>query len=283
MLEILKDKIFHEAIARWGIINQVFMVMEECGELLNVLAKAKRERSTPEEIITELADVSIMCDQMAHHFGKEAFLKEKERKLIRLKSRVFGEDVIELEPQVYHLLVTKICSHKCPLCCNNLYDLDKLPVITTEELANAHTVCITGGEPFYLGDRLVELCKKLRQQFSIKKLYVYSSGSHWNDLSLVDWRVLFNYIDGINIAPKSAYEWNTFSKLIMSSQFPQIINGERYSNRLYVFDDQWESWEITKCKQGFILPQNFQVIGRKWDKKFNTPPNEHFVRLPILY
>lgn len=92
MLEVVKDKIFHEAIAKWGIINQVFMVMEECGELLNVLAKAKRERATPEEIITELADVSIMCEQMAYHFGKEAFLKEKERKLERLKHRVFGKE-----------------------------------------------------------------------------------------------------------------------------------------------------------------------------------------------
>lgn len=85
------ENVFQEAISRWGIVNQVFMVMEECGELLNVLAKAKRERSTPEEIITELADVSIMCDQMAYHFGKEAFLNEKKRKLERLKKRVFGE------------------------------------------------------------------------------------------------------------------------------------------------------------------------------------------------
>lgn len=85
------DNVFHEAIQKWGIVNQVFMVMEECGELLNVLAKAKRERSTPEEIITELADVSIMCDQMAYHFGKKAFLDEKKRKLERLKKRVFGE------------------------------------------------------------------------------------------------------------------------------------------------------------------------------------------------
>ena len=36
-----KRSIFNDAINKWGIINQVFMVMEECGELLNVLAKAK--------------------------------------------------------------------------------------------------------------------------------------------------------------------------------------------------------------------------------------------------
>jgi hypothetical protein len=28
---------------------------------------------------------------------------------------------------------------------------------------------------------------------------------------------------------------------------------------------------------------NIDVIGRKWDITFNTPDNEHFARLPILF
>ena len=87
-----KRQIYNGALTRWGIINQVFMVMEECGELLNVLAKAKRERATKEEIITELADVSIMVEQMAFYYGEEDFIAEKERKLERLKHRVFDKE-----------------------------------------------------------------------------------------------------------------------------------------------------------------------------------------------
>ncbi len=83
-----KRSIFNDAINKWGIINQVFMVMEECGELLNVLAKAKRNRASKDEIITELADVSIMVEQMAFFYGEKDFLIEKDRKLQRLKERL---------------------------------------------------------------------------------------------------------------------------------------------------------------------------------------------------
>lgn len=38
--------------------------------------------------------------------------------------------------QIYHLYITHKCGHNCPLCCNRLYDIDKLPVITVEDLKN---------------------------------------------------------------------------------------------------------------------------------------------------
>ena len=89
-----KRRIYNTALNQWGLVNQTFMVMEECGELLNVLAKAKRNRVTQEEIITELADVSIMVEQMAFFYGEKNFIAEKERKLERLKKRlaIYSED-----------------------------------------------------------------------------------------------------------------------------------------------------------------------------------------------
>ena len=88
MTDSEKNQLFEQVLTKWGIINQVFMVMKECGELLNVLAKAKRGRASKEEIITELADVSIMVEQMAFFYGEKDFLIEKERKLHRLKERL---------------------------------------------------------------------------------------------------------------------------------------------------------------------------------------------------
>lgn len=88
MTENEKIELYDKVINKWGIINQVFMVVEECGELLNVLAKAKRERAGRDEIITELADVSIMVEQMAFLYGIDEFKVEKERKLKRLKERL---------------------------------------------------------------------------------------------------------------------------------------------------------------------------------------------------
>ena len=80
--------LYRNVISAFGIDAQVLMVMEETGELLSALAKAKRGRSTRAEIITELADVSIMMDQMAVYFGIDEFRTEKERKLLRLRSRL---------------------------------------------------------------------------------------------------------------------------------------------------------------------------------------------------
>lgn len=85
-----KEKItlYKSVINKWGMDAQLFMVMEECGELLSVLSKAKRNRSSRAEIITELADVSIMIEQMAVLYGENDFAIEKERKLQRLKKRL---------------------------------------------------------------------------------------------------------------------------------------------------------------------------------------------------
>lgn len=77
-----------DAIDTWGIDNQVFMVVEECGEVLNALAKFKRGRVSKSDVITELADVSIMMEQMATYFGLKEYINEKERKLKRLRERI---------------------------------------------------------------------------------------------------------------------------------------------------------------------------------------------------
>ena len=88
MKEEEKIQLYNDSLSALGIGNQVFMVMEETGEMLNALAKANRGRVTKEEVITELADVSIMMEQMAVLFGYEDFKAEKERKLNRLRERL---------------------------------------------------------------------------------------------------------------------------------------------------------------------------------------------------
>lgn len=81
-------QLYNKALNQYGIKAQEWVLIEECGELLNALAKLKRGRSTKEDIITELADVHIMVEQMALFFGLEEFQAEKERKLQRLQERL---------------------------------------------------------------------------------------------------------------------------------------------------------------------------------------------------
>lgn len=81
-------RLYNRVINTYGIDAQKMMLIEECGELLNAVAKLKRGRSTKEDIITELADVHIMVEQMAFFFGWDEFKAEKERKLQRLQERL---------------------------------------------------------------------------------------------------------------------------------------------------------------------------------------------------
>lgn len=81
--------LYQQAIMAWGIEAQIRMVMEESGEMLAAIGKATRDRASEEEVITELADVCIMMEQMAVWFGTlDGFEEEKERKLQRLKERL---------------------------------------------------------------------------------------------------------------------------------------------------------------------------------------------------
>ena len=83
-----RRRIYEKALVKYGIENQLWMVTEECGELLNAIGKMRRERVTREEVITELADVTIMCEQIAQYLGYDDYTKEMERKLERLKERL---------------------------------------------------------------------------------------------------------------------------------------------------------------------------------------------------
>lgn len=90
-----RKHLYDDVIKKFGLSRQTFMVMEECGELLNILAKAMRNRAKRDEIITELADVSIMVEQMAFFYGEREFIDEKRRKLLRLKKRLENHETNE--------------------------------------------------------------------------------------------------------------------------------------------------------------------------------------------
>lgn len=84
-----KDRLelYKKAIDLWGIEAQRNMVFEEIGELNTVLARDRRGRATKEDIYSELADVTIMCEQMAYILGYEGYEKMMEDKLIRLRDK----------------------------------------------------------------------------------------------------------------------------------------------------------------------------------------------------
>ena len=80
--------LYKEAIDKWGEEAQVNMLNEECGELITAVAQFKRGRTSHHDVMTELADVSIMVEQIAAMMNYDDYEMEKDRKLTRLKEKL---------------------------------------------------------------------------------------------------------------------------------------------------------------------------------------------------
>lgn len=83
----LKD-ICAMAVKKYGKESRKRMAVEEAAELVNALMKEARGRVTDSDIITEIADVQIMMEQLSIIYGYEKVKSERERKLERLVARM---------------------------------------------------------------------------------------------------------------------------------------------------------------------------------------------------
>lgn len=97
-----KDKmlLFDSALTKFGIRAQLTMVVEECAELLNVIAKLSRNRDNYDHLLEELADVHIMVEQISYFYGYEKMKNWEQIKLQRLKQRLenYGTHKVNFSP-----------------------------------------------------------------------------------------------------------------------------------------------------------------------------------------
>lgn len=82
------DEIIRSAIATYGKEAQTQMLFEEMAELQNAICKLNRGRGTVGDVCEEIADVMIMCLQMAQIYGPELVEGWAEYKIARLKDRL---------------------------------------------------------------------------------------------------------------------------------------------------------------------------------------------------
>ena len=80
------------AVEKFGQESQIDMAIEECSELINALCKLRRQRVGPIDVVTEIADVQIMCGQLAYMFGEKTVDDERKRKIERLRKRIDAHD-----------------------------------------------------------------------------------------------------------------------------------------------------------------------------------------------
>ena len=76
------------AVEKFGPQSQIDMAIEECAELIDALCKLRRQRAGTIDVVTEIADVEIMCKQLEYMFGEKTVADERERKIARLKKRI---------------------------------------------------------------------------------------------------------------------------------------------------------------------------------------------------
>lgn len=182
-----------------------------------------------------------------------------------------------MNEKIIHLYTINECGKKCRMCCNKLYDIDALPVVTVAELKSANTVCLTGGDPF-LYSELYKFIDRLRGQYpNIKNLYAYTSGHALYNYLNLNWFEI-GKLDGVSIAPKDVSDWVSLKNILKNEMLNKILSSMK-SNRLMIFDSQKAKFE--KFLK-YIDLSMFTILGRTWDKEFNTPENEIFRRLPIL-
>jgi NTP pyrophosphatase (non-canonical NTP hydrolase) len=77
--------IYRETLKKWGTEAQYDQAVEECAELIAALKHFKRNKVSEAEIISELADVTLMIGQLSWMFGQDKVDAAVVEKLEKLK------------------------------------------------------------------------------------------------------------------------------------------------------------------------------------------------------
>lgn len=84
-----RKAVYEQALAAYGERAQVLMVIEEMSELTKEICKHFRGRPNIEELADEVADVTIMLEQLRLIYGlNDLVCEHMDMKIIRLKERL---------------------------------------------------------------------------------------------------------------------------------------------------------------------------------------------------
>ena len=80
--------VFRRIIAKFGVENQVSMIIEECGELILAISHYRRGRVNSNAVIEEIVDVTIMIEQarLIYDPTGEKFGEIYKRKIERIEN-----------------------------------------------------------------------------------------------------------------------------------------------------------------------------------------------------
>ncbi len=165
-----------------------------------------------------------------------------------------------------HLLITEKCNRKCPLCCNDQYNMAEIEDVTEEELSECESVYLTGGEPFAYADPCT-IAKNLKKKYpNIKSVVVYT-----NALELYQYLIdnTLHDIDGLTISIKNKLDELIYNAGIVNNK--QVLSLK--SNRVYLFD--FPGSEGIKFK----YDRYFDIRKREWQEDFKPAPDSIFRKM----
>lgn len=86
-----RKKIYQAALRKWGADLQTMMAVEEMSELTKEICKIKRGKIDLDALADEIADVTIMLEQLREIYGlNDAVCDHMDAKILRLQNRVGG-------------------------------------------------------------------------------------------------------------------------------------------------------------------------------------------------
>lgn len=180
------------------------------------------------------------------------------------------------------LLVTAKCHNKCPMCCNNQFDFEKIPVV---DRLDYDEISITGGEPLLPGvsSSTTWLAYGIKNVFytlgiPAPKLYLYTA---W-----IDYRTLRNCsydFDGICLTLHSKLDVTKFVEM----------NDIMLGNKRYKYNDRGFDPDCSLRLNLFadmkaLLPKDidlslWKVKDIEWVKDCPVPEGEDFRRIKELF
>ena len=86
-----RKTVYQAALRKWGADLQTMMAVEEMSELTKEICKIKRGKMDLDALADEIADVTIMLEQLREIYGlNDAVCDHMDAKILRLQSRVGG-------------------------------------------------------------------------------------------------------------------------------------------------------------------------------------------------
>lgn len=95
--QVNEENLYDMLLDKYGKLMQMEQTEEECMELGLTLRHYRRGKASDADVVTKVADISIMCRQLARIFGEDRVREEIDRKLRLQAVRLFDGGLVSEE------------------------------------------------------------------------------------------------------------------------------------------------------------------------------------------